>query len=131
MIKKILLYIWQLPQNLIGLVIKLFNKKSLYIFRYKNIKVHYVKHIMDCGISLGHYIFLDRDVRIDYDDILHEHGHQIQSKYLGWFYLIVIGLPSILFNIIGRIFNKSAKWYYNLPWEKWADKLGNVNRVYF
>ena len=64
----------------------------------------------------------------------HEQGHQKQSRYLGWFYLIIIGLPSLLGNIYDRVAHKdwsskdSIKWYYNQPWEKWADHLGGVKR---
>ena len=35
--------------------------------------------------------------------IKHEYGHQKQSLYLGWFYLLIIGIPSFLGNIWDRI----------------------------
>jgi hypothetical protein len=74
---------------------------------------------------LGKYIVFDNRRTLEDNDIKHEMGHQKQSLYLGWFYLIIIGLPSVIGNLIYRIkkFN-----YYSLPWEKWADKLGNVKR---
>lgn len=68
------------------------------------------------------------------DGMRHEYGHTIQSRYLGPLYLLVIGLPSILGNIWDRInhktwmYSKSCQWYYNQPWEKWADLLGRVDR---
>lgn len=129
---KFLLYIWQLPQNIIGLIIKLINKnkKGYEEFFYNGVKVYYVKHIMNCGISLGDYIFLDNDVYLNEKDIMHEAGHKKQSKILGWFYLLIIGLPSVIGNIIDRIFDKGYEWYYSQPWEKWADKLGGVDRNY-
>ena len=49
-------------------------------------------------------------------------------------YLIIIGLPSIMGNILNRIKYKYFKkhydpdFYYKQPWEAWADKLGGVDR---
>lgn len=91
-------------------------------------------NINDCGVSLGNYIFIDSDSAWYYGDdtIHHEHGHQLQSQYLGWLYLIIIGLPSACGNLIDRITHHqhgSKKcWYYKQPWEAWADKLGGVKR---
>ena len=85
----------------------------------------YTCHLFYAGVSLGKYIIFDNRRTIKDNDIKHEIGHQKQSLYLGWLYLIIIGLPSVTGNLIYRIkrFN-----YYALPWEKWADKLGNVKR---
>lgn len=132
--KKVLLYIWQLPQNLLGLILLLFYHKEQK-FDYKNDVNFYETPEMPSGISLGQYVIVRR--RSDIDGLNHEYGHTKQSKYLGWFYLLVIGLPSITGNLIDRIiltnilhwpYKKTYKWYYNLPWEKWADKLGGVIR---
>ena len=66
--------------------------------------------------------------------IRHEQGHQKQSLYLGWLYLIIIGIPSFCGNIFDRLFHrkwdvsKRYDWYFSQPWEKWADELGGVNR---
>ena len=119
----ILKFIWQLPQNLVGFIISRKAKKHI-----KNGTPIYLKHLFYSGVSLGNYIIFDDRIYISDNDIAHEHGHQIQSLYLGPLYLIVIGLPSVIGNIIARIFHKDSKWYYNQPWEKWADKLGKVVR---
>lgn len=137
--KNIILFIHQLPQNLVGLVILLWHKwfckhnKPLKI-ECDGITYYELKHINDCGVSLGNYIFIDSDSALycGDDTIHHEHGHQLQSKYLGWLYLIIIGLPSACGNLIDRIThsrhgNKKC-WYYKQPWEAWADKLGGVKR---
>lgn len=134
--KSILLLIWQLPQNLIGLAILLINRRNykkdyVYIKGCGEVTYYLVKHIMDRGISLGNYIVLDSDAQLYYHDVRHEYGHQIQSRYLGWFYLILIGIPSVCGNIIDMIVHKSHRkdcWYYRQPWERWADKLGGVKR---
>lgn len=127
--KKFLLWIWQLPQNLIGLLLTI----GTYEYCVDGIKCHMKNDFFRSGISLGNYIILDHiHMRIGREllkrSARHEHGHQLQSLYLGPLYLIVIGLPSFIGNIISRIFHKDAKWYYNQPWEKWADKLGKVER---
>lgn len=42
------------------------------------------------------FIFLSKIAQHSDSTIKHEYGHTIQSKYLGWLYLIIIGLPSIV-----------------------------------
>lgn len=130
--KEILLYIWQLPQNLIGLILLLFYKHEKEYHRL-NGRTFYYTDEMRSGISLGNYIIMRREDKED--GMKHEYGHSIQSRYLGPFYLILIGLPSILWNIIDSLivtrlvgYEKSYWIYYSMPWEAWADKLGNVKR---
>ena len=128
--KDVLLYIWQLPQNLLGLFVIWFSKASL----KENycLGLFYYSTRMCFGVSLGKYIIIHDNPR--YNDLKHEHGHQIQSLRLGWLYLLVIGLPSALGNLWDQIFHKNwanylrENWYYSLPWEKNADYLGRVNR---
>ena len=133
----ILKFIWQLPQNLIALILLAFNCKSYKKETINGINVYFLKHLMfRSGISLGNFILLDSlyaEERYRYlldNTVKHEYGHQIQSLYLGIFYLIVVGLPSIFGNIWSRIFNKDSKWYYSRYPENWADKLGKVQRTY-
>lgn len=96
------------------------------------ITIYRGKHIADCGVSLGNYIFIDSDRILATRTVHHEHGHQLQSKYLGPLYLIVIGIPSACGNIRSRIYykkhNKTWDGYYKQPWEAWADRLGGVQR---
>lgn len=128
--KDFLLYIWQLPQNIVGILVlkyhEIFCKHRVDVVTNSDGVTYYiVKHLNDCGISLGKYIIFDFDTFIRYADVNHEAGHQKQSLYLGWLYLLVIGLPSAIGNIIYR-FHKFE--YYKQPWEAWADKLGGVKR---
>lgn len=124
--KNILLYLWQLPQNILGLLVILFTQA-----RYCNAGC-WVTTKACFGVSLGKYIIFGQ--RMDEISLKHEQGHQKQSLYLGWLYLLIIGLPSITGNIYDRIahkhweYIKRYEWYYNQPWEKWADKLGGVER---
>ena len=132
---RILSEIWQLPQHIIAYMIMLVNCKSLKQMVSKDgIRYYLVDHLSNCGISLGNYIFLDVDGICDNITIKHEHGHQKQSLILGPLYLIIIGLPSIIGNILNRIKYKYFRkhydpdFYYKQPWEAWADKLGGVDR---
>ena len=132
---RILTEIWQFPQHIIAYVIILINCKSIKLMVSKDGISHYlVDHLFDSAISLGNYIFLDSDGNFSYKTIKHEFGHQKQSLMLGPLYLIVIGLPSIIGNIINIIKYKYFRkyydpdFYYKQPWEAWADKLGGVVR---
>ena len=115
--KCLISYLWQLPQHLLGLLLILYFKAEKR--SYKDIAYYYSKGVMG-GISLGKYIILSHD---DVDSIKHEYGHSVQSRRLGWLYLTVIGLPSLLWAIFYRGNN-----YYSFYTEKWADKLGGVKR---
>lgn len=123
--KDVLLYIWQLPQNILGLLVIFFSRAK---------KDFAGVYTTDCnfGVSLGNYIIVNKHCA--WVDILHEGGHQKQSLYFGWFYLLVIGIPSACGNIWDRFFHKNWEtddrglWYYSLPWEAWADYLGGVKR---
>lgn len=129
--KDIILWIWQLPQNVLGLLIILFTRAIEYTDESLKITFYYIvsdgNHF---GISLGNYIIIKRPTK---NSIKHEHGHQKQSKMLGPFYLFIIGIPSILMAILSILSykyssGKFAKNYYNRWPENWADKLGNVER---
>lgn len=124
---------WELPQNALGAIVKKVCKAK-YCITYKDATV-YTWNILG-GMSLGKYIFVPftrEDIPMHYEFcsnyIMHEYGHTIQSKYLGWFYLLVIGLPSLIW---ARCFNgyrqKNNVSYYDFYTEKWADKLGGVER---
>ena len=138
---EIILFLWQLPQNILALL--LIGIYSLLWGRvesgdYKGVNYIYFQR-WRCGVSLGHYVLLG-DYSLERPDVLaHEYGHSRQSLILGPLYLLLIGLPSITGNIIDRLFHnerhgwsyeKAYWWYYNQPWEKWADKLGNVERTF-
>lgn len=124
---KVLLYIWQLPQNILGLFCSLGGERRAWK-RDDGVFIFYTKPFFHSGVSLGNYIIVDSIVPTHIDTIKHETGHQKQSLYLGWLYLIIIGLPSFIGNIYSRIKHKDNEWYYNQPWEHWADKLGGVER---
>ena len=131
---KFLLFLGQLPQDLVGFFWTRFIEKK----DVNGITVYFGK-CFKCGVSLGDYIILDNGYkRTSFTHLLqtvkHEYGHSKQSRMLGFLYLFVVGIPSITGNIIDRLFHKnwsyakSRKWYYSRYPEKWADKLGGVVR---
>jgi hypothetical protein len=134
-LKETALWIWQLPQNLVGLILlgwyKL-TKDDLRVYHKRNGRTYYATCGMPSGISLGNYIIMKWEYWDESMD--HEYGHSIDSRRMGPIYLVLIGIPSICGNIYDRIFHKkwkyskSARWYYNQPWERSADKNGKVDR---
>lgn len=131
---KFLLWIWQLPQNLAGWIYSRFGNKVL-ITDGNNVYIVYFTPCFKAGVTLGQYIILDSiwsKTSKNYliQTVKHEYGHTKQSKYLGIFYLILVGIPSVTRNILNRINSKkfNQKWYYSGYPEKWADELGGVKR---
>ena len=121
---KVLLYIWQLPQNLLGLLLRVIYKGT--DSEYEGAVVRRSLK-MQGGISLGRYIIVG-DYASD-RTVMHEYGHCLQSLYLGPLYLLVVGLPSIIWaGLYGRVFKQTENGYYRFITERWADKLGNVKR---
>lgn len=132
--KEVLMYVWQLPQNLLALILLLWYRREK-VYHRLNGRTFYFTDEMDSGISLGNYIIMNREDKED--GMRHEYGHSVQSRCLGPLYLLAIGLPSLLGNIYDRIFHtedrgwdykRSCEWYYSQPWERWADILGRVRR---
>lgn len=121
----IILYLWQLPQNLAGLLLVLVLKPED-SYQFNRARLYYATR-MRGGISLGRYIIVRSAMR-DYTGRTewHEYGHSRQSMFLGPLYLLVIGLPSLLWAAVWQPGHGSS--YYDFYTEKWADKLGGVDR---
>lgn len=115
---QILLYFWQLPQNIFGQIFLVFIKGEKK-HQIGNIKFYYAKNFKG-GISLGDYIIIGY---IHEKSVKHEYGHCIQSKILGWLYLIIIGLPSLIHAGLCKCKKHS---YYDFFTEKWANKLVGI-----
>ena len=121
------LQVWQLPQNLLGWVVGCFLKGKRRLPELPGIPkgIHVISAgNMRGGLSLGNYVYLRPPA---YEKMIrHEYGHCLQSKLLGPFYLLVIGLPSLLWALWwhpGR-----PVGYYTFFTERWADRLGGVDR---
>ena len=122
-LKEIILYVWQLPQNLLGALLSCImapGTKS----RFRDVRM--LKSVrMKGGISLGRYIIMSD--RTDHPVLArHEWGHTRQSRMLGPLYLLVVGLPSLLWAIWWRPTRRvSYYWFYT---ERWADRLAGIRR---
>lgn len=118
----ILKFLWQLPQHLLALsLIHIFD-----LIKYNSAYVSDTDIPGFTAVSLGQYrLYFQKRYVENAVVVKHETGHSRQSLYLGWLYLIVIGLPSLVGNIVHRFVKFD---YYEQPWEKWADKLGGVDR---
>ena len=78
------------------------------------------------GISLGNMVMVGSKYELT---VRHEYGHQLQSKMLGPLYLLIIGLPSIIWaGLYGTIIKESKNGYFKFYTERWADKLANIKR---
>lgn len=124
-IKNLILFIWQLPQHLLAILyigyLVMMCKDLGIDSRYKQAIV--IPCVMRGAVTLGCYVFvgLNSEYR---KTVKHELGHTIQSKILGPLYLIVIGIPSITYCGLRRMFpSLRKKNYYNFYTEKWANNL--------
>lgn len=122
MLWEILLYLWQLPQNLVGLLFLLVLKGETR-HRLGSIRFYFLDTFPG-GITLGEYILVGTRQELT---VRHEYGHVLQSRMLGPLYLLVIGLPSVLWAWLHRYIapDKSYYWFYT---ERWADRLGRGKR---
>lgn len=118
--KEVLLYIWQLPQNLLGLLLRAIYKGNDSVYEDAIVR-RSLK--MKGGISLGKYIIINQFSRLK--TVKHEWGHCRQSMYLGPFYLVVVGISSGLHALLCKCKKHS---YHDFPVERWADKLGGITR---
>lgn len=120
---EILIWIWQAPQNIIGLIFRIIYPGRSILFRGVDVVV---ADRFPGGISLGRTIIINRPYYASIGGWNHEYGHTRQSLYLGPFYLFVVGIPSLLW---AWYWNPSrGVSYYSFYTEKWADKLGGVER---
>jgi hypothetical protein len=126
-----LLYItWELPQAILAAVLIIIHRKKITgSGHYKNARILYIKGFPG-GISLGRIILLGS--RYSGNDLSkkHEYGHCRQSTMLGWLYLPLVGLPSILRVLVWRIRKLDPKKYYMGYPEDWANRLGFGEKGY-
>lgn len=131
-IRNILYWIWQLPQNLLGVIWRNIKKDSI-ITPISNNDIKSVgakAYLIKAGgtVTLGKYVFISQTYRDQGMTIKHECGHVKQSKMLGPLYLIVIGIPSILHRWLNDYIGcDEESGYSHFYTEKYADKLMGIN----
>lgn len=119
----ILQVIWGMPQTLLGFAVFLCLYKQPH-YRYRGAVVTGWKK--RTGLSLGLFLFVPEGTS-GKDFLVHEYGHTIQSLILGPLYLLVIGLPSVVWcNLPWCVtFRRKRKIsYYAFYTEWWANRLG-------
>jgi hypothetical protein len=142
-VKRIILYLWQLPQNLAGLFLTLLlgaerleaqgPRGEIIVYRRYVPGNKFTRFLS--GVSLGEYVILP-DRACNENTIRHEYGHCVQSRRRGPLYLLTVGVPSLLGNLYGRLFHRNltpeerSRRYYGRYPEKQADRLGGVKREY-
>ena len=132
--KKVLLFLWELPQLVAGWAVYFFCRHILKMDCIKRYKVYCEKHSsLDANVFIfesaagsavcfGSVILVFCKQRhLDNGSarkvIEHEFGHFVQSFYLGWLYLAIIGIPSIVVTWI------SANTARRLYTEMWAERI--------
>lgn len=135
-IKRALLLIWELPQNIIGAFLFIFFavfSDSVILDDDDSLEMY--SPMMRGAISLGifrvyAYKYLGNGAR--YVELVRKHekeGHRKQSMMLGPLYLIVIGLPSLVWAALHSYVKRlGAVDYYSFYTERWADRLAGVKR---
>ena len=120
---KAILWVWQLPQNLLGLLFRIILIRRIGFVKNEGTECLYHVDNMHGGLSLGRYVFVKAGATSRLKS--HERGHSRQSRMLGPFYLIVIGITSFIWATCFKGYRKRYKVsYYDFYTEKWADNLG-------
>ena len=117
----ILWFLWQLPQNLVALVMMPFLGK-MELVRFENYCWVFSCQKMMGGISLGNFIFLSPYMAKKEANVRHELGHTVQSHMLGWAYLFSVGICSLCW----AAFGSNDKCYHDFWTESWANKLAGL-----
>ena len=117
---------WGAAQTLIGATALLFNLGKPHRM-YRGAVV--TEWSYGGSVSLGMFIFLSakKEEKAKRRLLVHEYGHTVQSLILGPLYLLVIGLPSVIWAglpALERMRRKKRISYYWLYTERWADFLG-------
>lgn len=115
-----LLFVWQLPQNLVALTIMLFSKtEGVIAYRHYCFAVKTRMPKKAAGISLGSFALISPSCSYDERVVRHElDGHTVDSKIFGPLYLLVVGFPSALH----LAFYKGRRSYDDFYTERWANK---------
>ena len=119
----VLLFLWQLPQNLVALVWLAVSRPVKKIAcRHYNVAFSARMPKGASGVSLGTFAIVSPAHVGDQRVIRHElDGHTVDSKIFGPLYLFVIGLPSALHLLWHNRFGKGRP-YDDFYTERWADR---------
>lgn len=111
-IKFLIKLVWELPSNLLALILIPFLGVDKFDFDWKN-GIVIVTMSYAGAMTLGCFIFVRKE---DWYLLEHEYGHIRQGWVLGPLYLLVIGLPSIIWCMIYKYTGKEYEWFYTEHW---------------
>ena len=110
-----LIWIWQLPQNILGVILKLCTKGSQKIGP-AGFKYIYSPGFVFPVIVLGEYIFVKDPGLCKYG-----YGRSILSMIMGPLFLPLVSIPSFFIVLTGN-----ELWYMYFYANRWSMKLGGV-----
>ena len=123
--------VWGLPQTLVGACVYLAYRRCPH-YRYHGAVVT-VWDLHGKGLSLGLFVFVcpadraDSAAGPDERLVVHEYGHTVQSLIFGPLYLLVMGLPSLIWAnapaLKRRRSERKTSYYAFFP-ERFANWLG-------
>ena len=97
---------------------------------YKGTSVVKVPWMDGNALSFG-VIFMASNVKDSPNLVKHEYGHILQLNQVGFAtYTSMVAMPSLIGYGLTEANVLPDELYYNLPWERSADYLGNANRSY-
>ena len=128
---------WGFMQTLLGFIVFLKHYENKY-FQYHGAIVTVWEP--KTSVSLGLFVFITSEPffakkyegQIDVEELsnrllVHEYGHTIQSLILGPLYLLVIGIPSVLWGFLGARKRRDEQIPYGAFFtENWANHLGEL-----
>ena len=139
---------WGFPQTLAGACVFLACARRPHFLHHGALVTIWEPHY---GLSLGPFVFIDARTRVPDDDaeaaalpgfieyvpgsfvndglLVHEYGHTVQSLILGPLYLLVVGLPSVIWLRTPRLSKRrreKGSSYYAFYTERWANHLGEL-----
>jgi len=133
-----LLFVWELPQNLLGLYNLRRQQRRNLIESIRFDNERWMVQLKDGHpISLGLFVFwADERSRFVTDantNLRHEYGHSIQSRILGPLYIPIVGVASVLRAYYAGWYRRRygrnwGRYYEGFP-EAWADHLVGVKSL--
>ena len=120
--------LWGLPQTVAGFVVFLAHIGSPHSSFHGAVVTDW-PHAS--SVSLGMFVFVSNRAKGEHRQhlLVHEYGHTIQSLVLGPAYLLVVGLPSVIWGYLPRNQRKreaNGISYYHFITERNANLLGEL-----
>jgi hypothetical protein len=120
MFMRIILTIWQLPQEIIGALWCLLFTNHHAILR-QNGAMFFASPKVKGAFTMGSFVFLSPKYITNEPTYDHEFGHVLQSRAWGWLWLLVFAIPSGLHCLFH---NRGS--YYHFYTERDANRRGGV-----